>query len=154
MPIVVVLIALVALVWGAIWSFHAISAQFGFAVATGAAVVVALLLMAAVLAWWRRRQEVAPNVKQGDWTHELARDWGGLRLAAGKRLCDVRLDAADGHYIFADLKRARAEASGAGWRVVIDVKDAKHPEWVLPMQDRRDARKWSRIVGLAVDQKL
>lgn len=154
MPIVLALVALVALIWGAIWSFHAISAQFGLAVATGVAVVVCLLLIAAAVWWWRRRQEVAPNLKQGDWTHELTSDWGMLRLSAGKRLCDVRLGAEEGHYIFADMKGARAEEAGSRWQLVMDVKDAKHPAWTLPMRDASEARKWSRIVGLAAQQKL
>jgi hypothetical protein len=166
MPIVVALAALVALIYGAVWSFHALSAHFGLGVATGAAVVAAALVVAGILYLLYRIREVAPNIargQDGDWTHELTREWGGVRLAAGKRLCDLRVGDERGGYIFADLRGARVQqaaggAAGAGgpgeWQVALDVKDPKRGEWLLPMRDRREARKWARILSLAVEQKL
>lgn len=163
MPIVVALAVLVALIYGAVWSFHALSARFGVGVATGVAVVVAALIVAAIAYWLQRRREVAPNIakgQDGDWTHELTRDWGGVRLAAGKRLCDLRVGDQSGGYIFADLRGARVQpAAGAAgaWQVALDVRDAKDPqrrEWLLPMRDQREARKWARILSRAVEQRL
>jgi hypothetical protein len=40
------------------------------------------------------------------------------------------------------------------WQVVLDVQDAKHGAWNLPMRDRGEARKWARILSLATQQKL
>jgi hypothetical protein len=160
MPIVVALAALVALIYGAVWSFHALSAHFGLGVATGAAVVAAALVVAGILYLLYRIREVAPNIargQDGDWTHELRREWGGVRLAAGKRLCDLRVGGERGGYIFADLRGVRMEpgASAEGaWQVLLDVKDAKRGEWRLPMRDRREALKWTRILKRAVEQKL
>src|SRR5471032_3287519 len=104
MPIIVALAALIALVYGAVRAFYALEASFGLVVAVGVAIVVALLVIAALAYWWRRRKEVAPNVRNGDWTHELNGSWGEVRLAAGKRLCEIRLGAEQGAYIFADLR--------------------------------------------------
>jgi hypothetical protein len=160
MPIVVALAVLVALIYGAVWSFHALSAHFGLGVATGVAVVAAALVVAGILYWLHRRREVAPNIargQDGDWTHELRRDWGGVRLAAGKRLCDLRVGDERGGYIFADLRGARMEPAAGpdgAWQVLLDVKDAKRGEWRLPMRDRREALKWTRILTRAVEQKL
>jgi hypothetical protein len=156
MPIVVALAILVGAVWGAFWSFHAVSAAFGLDVAVAAAVVVIAVLVVLALWWWRRRQEVAPNLKGGDWTHELKRDWGGVRVAAGKRLCEVQVGDERGSYIFADLEGARMQAGATphAWQVVLDVKDARHPQWLLPMGNRADAHKWGRILSRAVEQKL
>jgi hypothetical protein len=159
MPILVALIALIALVYGAVRAFYALEAAFGLAVAVGVAVVVALLLIAAVVYWWRRRQAVAPNVRDGDWTHELKGNWGSVRLAAGKRLCEIRLGDEQGGYIFADLRGAEARSSGASnadapWQVVLKVKDPKHGDWLVPMQSERQARQWQRIFLLAMEQKL
>src|ERR1700722_4781950 len=136
MPIIVALIALIALVYGAVRAFYALEATFGLAVAVGVAVVVALLLIAAVVYWWRRRQAVAPNVRDGDWTHELKGNWGSVRLAAGKRLCEIGLGDERGGYIFADLLGAEARSSGASnsgapWQVALKVKDPKHGEWLV-----------------------
>jgi hypothetical protein len=160
MPIVVGLIALGLLIYGAIWSFNAIHAHFGLGVAVAAAVVVLAIIAAGVMRWLASRREIAPNLRKGengDWTHELRTDWGGVRIAAGKRLCDVRIGEERGSYIFADLRGARMQepggASGA-WQVVLDVQDAKHGEWKLPMRDRGEAHKWARILSLATQQKL
>jgi hypothetical protein len=169
MPIIVALVVLVAVLYGAFWSFNALAASFGEGVAIGAAVVVIAIVVALVAWWWRRRQEVAPNTHDGDWTHELKRDWGGVRLASEKRLCEVRVrnPAADkqgskhgyeeGQYIFADLKSALARpdpSDSSAWQVVLDVKDDKHSQWLLPIRDKSDARKWGRILSKAVAQTL
>jgi hypothetical protein len=80
-----------------------------------------------------------------------------VRLAAGKRLCDVRVGDERGSYIFADLRGARMQEPGGAsgvWQVVLDVQDAKHGAWNLPMRDRGEARKWARILSLATQQKL
>ena len=163
MPIVLALVALVGLIYGSVWSFHALSARFGVGVATGVAILAAALVIAAIAYWLHRRREVAPNIARGqggDWTHELEREWGGVRLAADKRLCDLRVGDQRGGYIFADLLGARMlPAAGAAgqWQVALAVKDAKDParrEWLLPMRDQREARKWARILSRAVEQKL
>ncbi|MEA3083570.1 MAG: hypothetical protein QOC89_1267 [Paraburkholderia sp.] len=154
MPILVALIALIALVYGAVRAFYALQAAFGLAVAVGVAVLVVLLLIAAVVYWWRRRKEVAPNVRDGDWTHELKGTWGSVRLAAGKRLCEVRLAGEQGDYIFADLLGAEVQRHDAQWQVALKVKDAKRQVWVLPMAGERQAKQWVRIFLLAVRQGL
>jgi hypothetical protein len=154
MPIIVALLALIALVYGAVRAFDALEASFGLAVAVGVAVVAALLVIAALAYWWRRRQEVAPNVRDGDWTHELKGAWGAVRLAAGKRLCEIRLGAEQGAYIFADLRGAETRNPGGQWQVALKVKDPRHADWLVPMQTERQARQWQRIFLLAMDQKL
>ncbi|MDB5835699.1 MAG: hypothetical protein JWR14_5529 [Caballeronia sp.] len=161
MPIIVALVVLVAVIYGAFWSFHALSAAFGVSVAVGAAVIAALVVVSIAVYFWLRWKEVAPNVHDGDWTHELKRDWGGVRLAAAKRLCEVRVGGQVGMYIFADLHGARMEPGAPGgsgaasvWQVALNVKDTTQPRWNLPMQDRREAHKWSRILEKAAAQTL
>jgi hypothetical protein len=154
MPILVALIALIALVYGAVRAFYALQAAFGLAVAVGVAVLVAALLTAAVVYWWRRRQEVAPNVRSGDWTHELKGSWGSVRLAAGKRLCEIHVGEERGAYIFADLLGAEVLGRNAQSQVALKVKDPKHGDWLVPMSGERQARQWRRIFLLAVEQRL
>jgi hypothetical protein len=154
MPIVVGLAVLGALVYGAVWSFDALSAHFGVGVAVGVAVVVAALLAAAVVYWLRRRREVAANIHDGDWTHELTASWGWVRLAAGKRLCSAQLDGLQGDFIFADLLGADVEQVGERWQLVLKVRNAKCSVWNFPMRDARQARQWKRVFGLAIEQRL
>ncbi|MFL9962066.1 hypothetical protein PQR02_13375 [Paraburkholderia sediminicola] len=154
MPIVVALIALIALVYGAVRAFYGLQAAFGLAVAVGVAVLAAALLIAAAAYWWRRRQEVAPNVRDGDWTHELKGSWGSVRLAAGKRLCEIHVGEERGAYIFADLLDAELEHRNGVSQVALKVKDARHGDWLVPMSGERQAKQWQRIFLLAREQKL
>jgi hypothetical protein len=154
MPILVALIALIALIYGAVRAFYALQAAFGLAVAIGVAVLAALLLIGALAYWWQRRREVAPNVRDGDWTHELTGSWGSVRLAAAKRLCEIRIGDEQGAYIFADLLGAEAQGRDAQARLALKVNDARHGEWLVPMANERQARQWQRIFSLAIEQKL
>lgn len=155
MPILVLLFAFAALVYGAVWSFHALAARFGLGVAVGVAVVVAAAIVALAVRWWRRRQAVAPNLRgDGDWTHRVSGAWGEARLAAGKRLCEITCEGAHGAYIFADLQDAQSQRDANGWHVALRVSDAKHPLWQLPMPGEGEAKRWARIFTLAIAQRL
>ncbi|WP_025598427.1 hypothetical protein [Burkholderia sp. WSM2230] len=154
MPILVGLLALIALVYGAVRAFDALQAGFGTSVAVGVAALAALLLAAAVAYWLRRRKEVAPNIRDGDWTHRLDGSWGSVRLASGKRLCEVHVGAEQGAYIFADLLGADLQRHEAQWQLALKVKDTARGVWLLPMRSERQGRQWQRIFLLAMQQKL
>lgn len=154
MPIFVLFFALIALIYGAVRGFDALALRYGHDVAMGVAALVLALVAALIAAFVQRRREVAANLHDGDWTHGLAGDWGEVRLAAGKRLCDVRMGAARGSYIFADLQRAQAQQEPDGWRVALHVADRTHPLWLLPVKGEREAKRWVRIFSLAIAQKL
>jgi len=155
MPILVLLFVFAALAYGAVWSFQALAARFGADVAIGVAAVVVAALATLVARWLQRRREVAPNLRgEGDWTHRVAGAWGEARLAAGKRLCEIRLGATHGAYIFADLRGAQPTRDALGWQVALRVADASKPLWHLPMSSEREAKRWARIFTLAIAQKL
>jgi hypothetical protein len=154
MPIFVALFVLIALIYGMVRAYDDIAARFGTVAAVGVAVIVAAAFIAAVAWLWRRHREIAPNIHDGDWTHELKAPWGGVRLAAGKGLCSIQLGGAKGDYIFGDLQGAQAERDGSGWRVGLKVKDTARPVWQLPMENERQARQWQRILTRAMAQKL
>ena len=154
MPIVDALLALIGLVYGAVRTFQSMEAAFGFAVSLGVAAVVAVLQISAPAYWWRRRQEVAPNVRDGDWTHELKGNWGSVRLAAGKRLCEIDVGGKRGAYIFADLLGAEVHRRDGLAQLALQVKDPRHGDWLVPMSSERQARQWQRIFLLAREQKL
>lgn len=154
MPILVLLFALIALIYGAVRAFDALAVRYGNDVAMGVAAVVLAVIAVLIAAFVRRRREVAANLRDGDWTHGLAGDWGEVRLAAGKRLCDVRVGAAQGSYIFADLQRAEPRRDADGWRVALHVADRQRPLWLLPVGGEREAKRWARIFTLAIGQRL
>jgi len=154
MPILVLLIALIALVYGAVRAFDALSVRYGSDIATGLAALVAALVAVAIAAFAQRRREVAANLHEGDWTHGLSGEWGEVRLAAGKRLCDIRVGPQRGAYIFADLRSAEPRREADGWRVALHVDDRAHPLWLLPMRGEREAKRWVRIFTLAIGQRL
>ncbi len=155
MPILVLLFAFAALVYGAVVSFHWLALRFGMAVAVAVAVVVAAALAALAARWWQRRREVAPNLRgDGDWTHGMSGEWGAVRLAAGKRLCELTLGTAHGAYIFADLRGAQPAHEAGRWCVALTVAETKRPVWNVPMANEREAKRWTRIFMLAIEQRL
>ena len=154
MPIVIALILVCAVIYGAVRAFNALDTHFGIAVALGAAAVVALLLAMLVVWLLRRHRDVAPNASSGTWTHVLERGWGSLQFSAPQRLMMVTLNAMTGNYIFADLIGASAQQADQAWSVTITVNDRAHPQWVLPMDSQREAQRWARVVQLAIVQKL
>ncbi|MCG5074016.1 hypothetical protein [Paraburkholderia tagetis] len=155
MPILVLLFVFAALVYGAVWSFQALATRFGTDVAIGVAAVFVAALATLLANWLRRRREVAPNLRgEGEWTHRVAGAWGEARLAAGKRLCEVKFGEARGAYIFADLRGAQPAHDASGWQVALSVADAGQPLWHLPMPSEREAKRWARIFTLAIAQKL
>lgn len=155
MPVLVLLLVFAALVYGAVWSFHALAARFGLGVAIAAAVVAVAVLAALAARWWQRRRDVAPNLRdEGHWTHGVSGEWGAVRLAAGKRLCELRLEGVQGAYIFADLRAAQPAREAERWCVTLDVADPKQPVWNVPMDSEREARRWARIFALAMAQRL
>ncbi|KGR93611.1 hypothetical protein [Burkholderia sp. ABCPW 111] len=154
MPIFIVLFALAALIWGAVYTFHAIAARFGDAMAIGAAVVAIAAIAAAVAHWARRRRDVAPNAREDGWTHVLQRAWGDLRISATKGLLWLSQDGDAGRYTLTDLSGCRAQTLDGRWYLVVAVRDERRAEWKLPMDDKRDAQRWARVLTLAKRQRL
>lgn len=148
MPILIVLFVLAALVWGAVAAFHALAAQFGTGVAIAAAVVAAALLAFAVSAWLRSRREIAPNTREGGWTHVMRQGTASLQLSSTQGLLWVSLDGVEGRYTLTDIVDCQARQVGGQWCLVVTVRDARQPEWQLPMASQREARRWARVVTL------
>jgi hypothetical protein len=162
MPIFVALAALAALIWGAVWSFDAIQGRFGLPVALAAAAAVLVAIALAVHAWLRRRRDIAPNVADGVWTHRLDAHGARVRLSAPQRLMSLDVGGEHGELIFADLAESAVRRMGDAWTVVLKVRVAAHAgtrgskraEWVIPVPDEREAKRWSRIFTLAMEQRL
>jgi hypothetical protein len=93
-------------------------------------------------------------VRDGDWTHELKGNWGSVRLAAGKRLCEIDVGEERGAYIFADIQGAEVQGRDDLVQLALKVKDPRHGDWLVPMASERQARQWQRIFLLAREQKL
>jgi hypothetical protein len=154
MPILIIFLVLAALVWGAIYAFQSIAAQFGEAVAIGAAVVAIVVVAALIAWWWRRRRDIAPNTKEDGWTHEFLHSWGGLRLSATKGLLWLSQDGKEQLYTLTELTGSAAEAVNDAWFLIVEVRDPQRDAWKLPMTGKRDAQRWARVLSLAQTQRL
>ncbi|KAF1025187.1 MAG: hypothetical protein GAK40_01439 [Burkholderia plantarii] len=154
MPILIVLLVFAALVWGAILAFRDIAAQYGTGVATGIACAVAALLAWVLAYWLRRRRDIAPNTKDGGWTHVMNGAGATLKLSSAQGLLWLSQDGAEGHYTLTDVSACQAEPAGEGWQLTLALRDTRHPNWTLPMPDRRQAERWARIVTLAQNGRL
>lgn len=123
MPIVLALIALAALIYGAVWSFDALDARFGPAVAVGVAIAVAAAVAAGIAYRLARRREIAPNLPavKGEgvtnWTHELKRDWaacGSPRASASSTCAWARRAATTSSRTCAMLRPRRTASAVRG----------------------------------------
>ncbi len=79
---------------------------------------------------------------------------GDLRVSATKGLLWLSQDGADGRYTLTDLSGCRAEALDGRWYLIVAVRDDRRAEWKLPMDDKRDALRWERVLTLAKRQRL
>ncbi|MGV2293042.1 signal peptide protein [Trinickia sp. YCB016] len=154
MPIIIALLVLGALVVGAVYAFDFVAARLGEPAAIGISIVVALVVIALVARWIQRRREIAPNTKEGDWTHALVQTWGGIRVSATKGLLWLSVDGAEGEYTLTDLHDCAATDMDGRWYLIVKVRDKVRAEWKLPMSNKRDADRWTRILTLAQAQKL
>lgn len=154
MPILIVLLVFAALVWGAIAAFHAVAAQFGAGVAIGVSCVVAVLLALALAAWLRSRREIAPNTREGGWTHAVRHGAVELKLSSTQGLLWLSQDGATGNYTLTDVTACRARQDGERWQLAVELRDTRHPAWALPMPSQREAKRWARVVTLAKAGKL
>ncbi|TKC88255.1 signal peptide protein [Trinickia terrae] len=154
MPIIIVLMVLGALVVGAVYSFDVIAADLGKPAAIRISIVAVLAVAALAARWIQRRREIAPNTKEGGWTHALVQAWGGIRLSATKGLLWLSLDGAEGEYTLTDLHNCAAKDVDGRWYVIVKVRDKGRAEWKLPMPSKRDADRWTRILALAQAQRL
>ncbi|MBN3817659.1 signal peptide protein [Paraburkholderia sp. Se-20369] len=154
MPIFIVLFALIALVWGAVHTYHVIAAQFGPPVAVAAAVLAGALTIALAAWWLKRRRDIAPNTTEQGWTHIVHRAWGELRVSATQGLLWLSHDGADGRYTLSQLDGCQTAPIGGRWHLVVQVRDAARAEWKLPMMNKRDAQRWARVLMLAKDNRL
>ncbi|AJK48120.1 hypothetical protein [Burkholderia plantarii] len=154
MPILIVLFVLAALAWGAIVAFRDAAAQFGTGIAIALAAVVAVLLAAALAAWIRRRREIAPNTKEGGWTHVMRHGPAALKLSSTQGLLWLSREGTEAHVTLSDVGACEARLVDGQWCLVVGFRDASRAAWTLPMPDRRAARRWARVVTLGQAGKL
>ncbi|KVE30688.1 hypothetical protein [Burkholderia sp. TSV86] len=154
MPLLLIPLVLAALMWGAVLAFDAMATCLGSTTAIGLAAVAAVLLVAVIALWLRRYREIAPNAHDDGWTHVVQRTWGHLRVSTTKGLLWLSQNGADGRYTLTDLDACRTEIRDGRWYLIVAVRDADHAEWTLPMQSKRDALRWARVLTLAKLQRL
>ncbi|MCR1768348.1 hypothetical protein B7760_05207 [Burkholderia glumae] len=148
MPILLALFMLAALAWGAIVAFRDAAAQFGVGIATALAAAAAALLAAALAAWARRRREIAPNTREGGWTHGMRHGSAALKLSSTQGLLWLSRDGRDVPLTLSEVGACEARCVDRHWCLVVGFRDASRAAWTLPMPDRRAARRWARVVTL------
>ena len=154
MPIIIAIVFLGALIFGAVYFFNALATHFGHAIAIGIFACGAILILGLITYWVQRYRDIAPNTKEGDWTHKLTHASGSLFLSTTQGLLWLRSNNTDGHYTFSDLRDCLIEEKNSCWYLIVKVHDSTRPEWKLTMPNKRQAKRWARILRLAQIQKL
>lgn len=148
------LAVLAAAVYYALKLYWAASAHFGrFAGAASVAACVAAVVGAAVYAL--RRYRAVHGVKTaGERVLALRGPWGSLSLDAEHKRGTVALDGQSSGFIFADIEAATVAEAGRAWILTLKLRHNARAEWPLRLSNAGEARRWARILTLAVRQKL
>lgn len=147
--LVVPFVILIALIVGAVILFRDLSPYWGPLGASAALVVIALVLVIAVAAVIRARR-LPGRIKGEPGVYVLSGAWGELRFIAPKRIVRLRVGERSGEYLFADLRTARASGS----HLLLELADARQPQWEIPLASSAEARRWQRVAEAAIAQRL
>lgn len=155
MPLLLIPLLLVGItVYGAIRLYTSVTMRFG-PVAGVAALALAAAAAAGLAAWLvHRHRFIHGKTVNGQRILKLSGSWGQLTLDANQKQGSLTLHDSTAHFIFADIAGVTRTEHDSGQAVTLRLDHAAQPEWHIPLQDARQARRWARILDLAAEQKL
>ncbi len=148
------LAVLVAAVYYALKLYWTVSARFG-PLAGAAAVLACVAIVAGMAIYALRRYRAVHGVKiNGERILALRGSWGNLSLDVEHKRGTVALDGQNSAFIFADIDTPSVTEAGDDWILMLRLRHNARPEWPLRLSNGSDARRWAKILTLAIGQKL
>ncbi|AJC23424.1 hypothetical protein [Pandoraea pulmonicola] len=152
--ILLALVVLAGIVYGAVRLYAIVAMRFGTlaAVATIAmcVLVVAWFVMDAV----RRYRAVHGVRREGKRLVRVAGEWGELALDADHKMGTIRVDGRETRFVFSDVASVHPVSEGGRWSLVMTLAHNTQPEWRVPMPGRALAKRWTKIFRLANAHRL
>lgn len=155
MPFIIAALALVGLlIYGAVRLYAAVALAYGALAGAAAVVVAAGLLVALVISLVRRHRAVhGVNVK-GQRIVSISGSWGQVAVDAEQKRGTLRLHGQDARFLFADIAGADVVEHDGAWLLALRLKHQAQAEWLVPMRNRAEAKRWAKIFALAASQEL
>ncbi|HRK84303.1 MAG TPA: hypothetical protein PLP85_00845 [Alcaligenes sp.] len=152
MPIIVLLLFLAivgGLVYGGMQLYALVAALWGSVVAIVAVLIAVAAMAAPFVLWWRQYIALHGRKRNGQRIVSLELQDTCIQLDAIRKQGRIRAGQGERHFIFADI----AGACEQGKSIVLALQ---HPEqeWVLPIQQSSQRRRWLKILHLAAKQDL
>ncbi|NYT77519.1 hypothetical protein H0A71_10990 [Alcaligenaceae bacterium] len=154
MPLLLLPLLLVALVLGAVWLYSQVASVLGSLAGFGAIVAVIAAFVALIVWLLRRYRAIHGTNIQGQRVLSTDGNWGALRLSAGDKSGTLTLKGANANFIFADITQAQALLEDDGWAVHLTLRHQACADWLIPMNGRKQAKRWEKILSYAAAQKL
>jgi len=155
MPFILAGLALIAAgVYYACQLYWLISRHFGALAGLAAVGACVALLAGAVIHAWRRYRALHGVKIQGERILALRESWGVLNLDAEHKRGDISLDGQSTGFIFADLDPPTVTETEHGWILTVKLRHNARAEWPLPLSNATLAKRWAKILTLAIHQKL
>jgi len=155
MPFIIAAFALVGLlVYGAVRLYSVVALAYGALAGWAAVLAAAALLVGAVVALVRRYRAIhGVNVK-GQRIVSVSGSWGQVAVDAEQKRGSLRLHGQGARFLFADIVGADAVEHNGAWSLALRLKHQAQADWPIPMRNRQEARRWTKIFALAVTQEL
>lgn len=155
MPFILAGIAIVAAaVYYVLQLYRLVGAHFGTFAGIAAVAACVAVVIGAVLYILRRYRAVHGVKIAGERILVLRGPWGSLNLDAEHKRGTVELDGQGSAFIFADIEVPSVAEADGGWILTFKLRHNARAEWPLWFSSSGEARRWARILTLAIHQKL
>lgn len=154
MPIVLAFILLAAIIYGAVALYMSVAAASSWLMGIGADLLVVALFAALIAGFVYRYRTIHGKTVNGERILAEKGPWGQIHIDANGKRGSLAVNGKEAQFIFADIADAHAITHGESWMVALHLEHNLQPKWEIPMKDRKQARRWARILALAAEQDL
>ena len=153
MPLLLIPLVIAAMLFGAYRLYAEVADRFGAMVGTGAVILAVAILIGLVIGLIARHRYYHGKLQAGRRLLDVSGEWGELTLNANDKHGRLQLNQQEVRFIFADIAAASCtDAPEAS--VLLQLRHAAQDTWRIPMANRRQAKRWARILSLAASQQL
>lgn len=152
--ILLALVALAGIVYGAVRLYAAVALRFGTLAAVATIVVCVLIVVWLVVDAVRRYRAVHGVRRDGKRLVSVSGEWGELTLDADRKMGTLRVDSHETRFVFSDVTSAHPENEGGRWSLTLELSHNAQPRWHVPMPGRALAQRWTKIFRLVNAHRL
>jgi len=143
-----------AVIYGAIRLYATAAARWGWFAGIGADALAAVLVATLIALSVHRHRTIHGKPVGRERILSMKGSWGRISVDAGQKRGRLKLDDREAGFVFADIAGARPVVENAAWSVELRLRHTAADHWNIPMPNRKQARRWAKILALAAAQKL